>query len=37
MEMGTSPTPSAYNMLNWPGRNENPIPSGGSSSSVTTS
>src|SRR5579875_1106835 len=37
IEIGTSPTPNAYSMLNWPGRNENGSPGGGSSSSVTTS
>jgi len=37
MEMGTSPAPGAYRMLNWPGQNNNPASSGGSSSNVAMS
>src|SRR6266568_4723514 len=36
MEMGTSPTPNAYSMSNWPGENANPPP-GGSRVTVTVS
>src|SRR3974390_2261407 len=37
IEIGTSPVPNAPSMLNWPGRNANTSPAGGSSSSVTVS
>src|SRR6478752_6715807 len=37
IEMGASPTPNAYNMVNWPGDQESAGPSVGSSSSVYVS
>src|SRR6478752_2353054 len=37
IEIGASPTPNAYNMVNWPGNQESAGPSMGSSSSVYVS